>query len=155
MRLPGVNLNVNVDKDMVARALTTFHERLYRASGGRLGGRIAGMPVLLLSTTGRKTGRRHTTPLTYTTDGDDLVLVASYGGDDRHPAWYLNLAAHPLVEVEREGRVDQFMARTATPEEKARLWPGVVATYKGYAEYQRKTQRDIPLVILQPQSSRG
>lgn len=146
MRLPVVNLNL--DKDTVARALTTFHERLYRISGGRLGGRLVGMPVLLLSTTGRRTGRRRTTPLTYTTDGDNLVLVASYGGDDHHPDWYLNLTAHPLVEVEREGRVEQRMARTATAEEKARLWPGIVDTYKGYGDYQRKTQRDIPLVIL-------
>lgn len=143
-----LNLNVDLDKDTVARALTTFHERLYRISGGRLGGRIAGMPVLLLSTTGRKTGRRRTTPLTYTTDGDRVVLVASYGGDDHHPDWYLNLTAHPLVEVEREGRVEQLVARTATAEEKARLWPGIVDTYKGYADYQRKTERDIPLVIL-------
>ncbi len=151
MRLPV--LNVDVDKDTVARALTTFHERLYRVSGGRLGGRIAGMPVLLLSTTGRKTGRRRTTPLTYTTDGDNVVLVASYGGDDHHPDWYLNLTAHPLVEVEREGRVEQLVARTATAEEKARLWPGIVDTYKGYADYQRKTERDIPLVILSPPSA--
>ncbi len=142
-------------KDIVARGLTTFHERLYRASRGRVGGRISGMPVLLLSTTGRKTGRRRTTPLTYTTDGDNLVLVASYGGDDHHPAWYLNLTRHPLVEVERAGQVDRFVARTATAEEKARLWPGIVATYKGYDAYQRRTQRDIPLVILTPHPTPG
>ncbi|MBW3556332.1 MAG: nitroreductase family deazaflavin-dependent oxidoreductase [Actinobacteria bacterium] len=142
-------------KDIVARGLTTFHERLYRASRGRVGGRICGMPVLLLSTTGRKTGRRRTTPLTYTTDGDNLVLVASYGGDDQHPAWYLNLSRHPLVEVERAGQVEQFVARTATAEEKARLWPGIVATYKGYGAYQRRTQRDIPLVILTPHATPG
>ena len=106
------------------------------------------MPVLLLTTRGRRSGRRRTVPLTYLRDGDDLVLIASYGGSPRHPAWFLNLAADPEVEV-RIGRGRRRMkARRATPDERARLWPKVVETYDGYAAYQRRTTREIPLVFL-------
>lgn len=135
-------------RDRVARAATLFHESAYRATGGALGGRMAGMPVLLLTTTGRKTGRKRTTPLTYFEDGDQLVIVASYGGAPRHPSWYLNLTANPEVEVRRGRRTERMPARTATPEEKGRLWPLVTSKYRGYASYQEKTTRDIPLVIL-------
>jgi deazaflavin-dependent oxidoreductase (nitroreductase family) len=121
---------------------------LYRASGGKLGGSLRGAPILLLTTTGRSTGKRRTVPLLYLQDGDDLVVVASYGGLPEHPSWYRNLEASPDVEVEigreREGR----RARTATPEERARLWPKVVDMYPSYESYQRKTTREIPLVVL-------
>jgi deazaflavin-dependent oxidoreductase (nitroreductase family) len=135
-------------RDSVARAVTNFHELAYRSTGGALGGRVSGMPVLLLTTTGRKTGRRRTTPLTYFEEGDDLVLVASYGGAPRHPSWYLNLSANPEVEVMRGRRTQRMRTRTATSEEKAKLWPRITSTYRGYASYQEKTTRDIPLVIL-------
>jgi deazaflavin-dependent oxidoreductase (nitroreductase family) len=135
-------------KDTVAKAVTAFHETLYRTTGGRLGGRVMGMPVLLLTTTGRKTGKRRTTPLTYLDDGERIVLVASYGGSPQHPTWYLNLSAHPEVEVTRGSRTGPMLTRTATAEEKAELWPRVTKMYKGYAAYQERTARDIPLVIL-------
>jgi len=137
-------------KDMIARVFTAVHEALYRASGGRLGGRVSRMPVLLLTTTGRKTGRSRTTPLTYFEDGDRVIIVASYGGDDRHPAWYLNLTANPQVTVTRGARASGMTARTATAAEKAEWWPRITSTYQGYADYQKRTTRDIPLVILSP-----
>lgn len=141
-------------RDRIARAVTAFHEVAYRTTGGFLGGRVAGMPVLLLTTTGRKTGRRRTNPLTYLEDGDRLVLVASYGGAPRHPSWYLNLTSNPEVEVTRRRRTEPMLARTATSEERAELWPRVTSRYRGYAGYQEKTTREIPLVILSSQTSR-
>ena len=135
-------------KDRVTRAVVGVHRALYRLSGGRVAGRVAGMPVLLLTTQGRTTGRPRTVPLTWLPDGDAIVLVASYGGDDRHPGWYRNLCADPRVEV-LQGRCRRKMtARTATPEERDRLWPTVVATHPGYARYQARTARHIPLVVL-------
>jgi deazaflavin-dependent oxidoreductase (nitroreductase family) len=138
-------------KDLAARYGTALHKVIYRASGGRIGGKGYGMPVVVLTTTGRKTGKRRETVLTSPVqDGDTVVLVASYGGDDRHPTWYLNLRDDPDVELELRGTTRAYRARTASPEEKAELWPRVVAAHKGYAGYQTKTDRDIPLVILEP-----
>jgi deazaflavin-dependent oxidoreductase (nitroreductase family) len=137
-------------KDRVSRLVTGVHKALYRASGGRLGGRVAGMPVLLLATRGRNSGRTRTTPLTYLADGDRLVLVASNGGDSRHPDWYRNLCAEPVVSVTVGTSARAMTARKASPAEKERLWPMVVARYSGYDRYQRRTTRDIPLVILEP-----
>ena len=136
-------------KDRVARVVTGAHRALYRLSGGRVGGRLAGMPVLLLTTRGRTTGRPRTVPLTWFADGDAIVLVASYGGDDRHPGWYRNLCADPRVEVVQGRSRRTLTARTATPEERDRLWPTIVATYPGYARYQSQTTRPIPLVVLE------
>ncbi len=135
-------------KDRVARVVTTAHIAVYRVTGGRVGGRLGGMPVLLLTTVGRRTGRRRTVPLTYFTDGDAVVLVASYGGDDRDPRWYGNLRAHPQVEVTQGRWRRTLVARDATPDERARLWPRITATYRGYDRYQRRTTRSIPLVVL-------
>lgn len=138
-------------KDLVARTTTTVHEALFRASRGRIFGRIGSMPVLILGTTGRKSGQRRSTMLTSPVrEGDRLVIVASYGGDDRHPAWFLNLREHPDVEVTMDGTTRPMRARVATSDEKAELWPKVVAAYKGYDGYQSRTARDIPLVILEP-----
>ena len=138
-----------VTKDRVARAVTAVHRAVYRLSGGRVGGRVAGMGVLLLTTRGRSTGRPRTVPLTWFPNEDCIVLVASYGGDDRHPGWYRNLSAEPRVEV-TQGRSHRAMtARTASPEERDRLWPKIVATYPGYARYQSRTSRHIPLVVLE------
>jgi len=132
------------------RVLSGIHRLLYRASGGRLGGRIVGLPVLLLTTTGRRSGSRRTVPLAYLEDGGRLVLVASCGGSPRHPAWFLNLEASPDVEVRIGAGRKPMRARRATPEERARLWPQVVAAYHGYERYQQRTDREIPLVILSP-----
>src|SRR3954468_24170031 len=106
-------------KDFGARYVTAFHRLMYKTSGGRFANRIANMPVLLLTTTGRKTGQERTTPLTYMEDGDRVVLVASYGGDDRHPKWYLNLTANPQVKVTRGTETTAMRARTATAEERS------------------------------------
>jgi deazaflavin-dependent oxidoreductase (nitroreductase family) len=138
-------------KDTAARVITGFHHALLRASGGRIGNKLAGMPVVVLETTGRKSGEPRRTMLTApVVDGETVVLVASYGGDDRHPAWYLNLTANPDVSVELGGQRRSMTARTATAEEKAALWPRITKTYKGYAGYQKRTDRDIPVVLLTP-----
>ena len=129
---------------------------VYRATRGRIGGRFGRARVLLLTTTGRRTGKRRTAPLGYLEDGGDLVVIASFGGSDVQPAWYLNLAADTDVEVQLRGGARQPMrARTATPEERARLWLRVVEMYAGYAKYQARTAREIPLVILEPSGSGG
>lgn len=134
------------------RAMNAIHRGLLRISGGRWGWRAAKMPVLELTTTGRKTGRRHSVMLTSPVqEGTAIVVVASRGGDDRHPAWFLNLRSDPNVEVSTKGAPGRPMrARVATTDERARLWPRVTAVYRGYAGYQTKTGREIPLVLLEP-----
>lgn len=131
--------------------LTNGHTILYRATGGLIGHHILGMPpMLLLDHVGAKSGRKRTTPLAYFADGEDLVIVASKGGHPRHPAWFHNLRANPatMVQVGSERRTVQ--ARLTTPEERERLWPRAVQAYGGYADYQDRTEREIPLVILEP-----
>jgi len=108
------------------------------------------MPVLLLTTTGRRSGRARTTPLTYFRDGRDLVVIASNGGADRAPDWSVNLQQDPRAVVQIGTDKLSVEARTATPEERERLWVGITATYPGYAAYQRKTTRRIPVLILMP-----
>ena len=109
------------------------------------------MPVVQLNTVGRKSGKKRTTMLTSPVqDGDRVVLVASYGGDDRNPSWFLNLRDNPEVELTMHGRTRPMKARVATADEKAELWPRVVAAHKGYGQYQTRTEREIPLVILEP-----
>ena len=138
-------------KDLMARVVTGAHEAVFRASGGRLLGSFGGMRVLVLTTVGRKSGQPRSTMLTVPVrDGERLVLVASYGGDDRHPAWFLNLRDNPDVTVTMDGRTRPMRARVASPEEKADLWPRVVAAYKGYGGYQSRTSREIPVVIVEP-----
>lgn len=137
-------------KDVAAKVVTGLHEAIFRASKGRLANKGFGMPVVMLTTTGRKSGKQRTTMLTSPVqDGDRVVLVASWGGDDRHPTWYLNLRDQPAVELTAEGKTRPMRARIASKEEKAELWPRVVDAYKGYAQYQKRTDRDIPLVILE------
>ena len=138
-------------KDLVFRGINAFHPALLRLTGGRVGRSLVGMPVVVLETVGRKSGEVRRTPLTApVVDGDTVVLVASYGGDSRHPAWYLNLCAQPDVHLELRGERRAMRARTATPEEKAALWPRIVKSYRGYASYQKRTDRDIPVVLLTP-----
>ena len=138
-------------KDLTARVLTGLHELVFRATDGRLLGRAAGMPVVMLTTTGRRSGKPRTTMLTSPVqEGDRVMLVASYGGDDRDPAWFLNLREHPEVEVTMLGRRRPMRARVATADEKAELWPRVTKAYRGYGAYQQRTERDIPVVILEP-----
>lgn len=127
-----------------------MHARLYRLSGGRLGGRVASSPVLVLVTTGRKTGAERHTPLLYLPDGDDLVIVASNGGTASHPAWLHNLRAEPRASVILAGRRLPVVASEAAGEDRGRLWERLVVMYPGYAGYQRKTEREIPVVRLRP-----
>ena len=126
------------------------HNAVYRASGGKAGGSIKGMPVLLLTTTGRKTGRSRTTPLLYLREGADIVVVGSNGGSDSAPAWWLNLRARPSARVELGRHRINVTARKATPEERDRLWSRFTAGYSGYATYAARTARTIPVVILTP-----
>ena len=133
----------------VNRTMGAVNRALYRASGGRIGGSFKGAPVLLLTTTGRKSGKPRTMPLLYLRDGDALVVVASEGGAERNPAWFLNLKADPAVEVEVGRTREQRRAREATGEERDRLWPKLVEMYGPYEDYQRKTGRTIPVVLLE------
>src|SRR5262245_60810754 len=129
--------------------MTAMGLSVYRLSAGRVGGHVpGGAPICLLTTTGRRTGRSRCVPLLYLVDGDDLVVVASRGGIDAHPAWYLNLLADPavVVEIGRERRAMQ--AHPADAEEHARLWPRLVDAYEHFAAYQVRTSRDIPVVVL-------
>ena len=106
--------------------------------------------MALVDHVGRKSGKQHTSPLIYGADGDDLVIVASFGGAKRDPSWWPNLKAHPDTTVQIGSEKRRVRARQATPEEKQRLWPKMVAIYAPYEDYQRKTERDIPVVLLEP-----
>jgi deazaflavin-dependent oxidoreductase (nitroreductase family) len=140
----------------VLGAVTDGHVAVYRASGGRVGHHVPGVPpTLLLDHVGAKTGTSRTNPLAYMIDGDDVVIVASKGGDPKHPSWYHNLMAHPDTTVQIGGERRAVRARTASAGERERLWPQVVAMYDGYAGYQKRTERQIPLVILEPRESGG
>jgi len=140
--------------DLQLKSMNTLHRAVLKVSGGRLGWRAGSMPVLELTTIGRKSGQSRSVMLTSPVqEGSTIVIVASRGGDDRHPAWFLNLRDQPEVEVAWKGEPKKAMrARIASAEERARLWPLVTATYKGYAGYQTKTEREIPLVLLEPLS---
>jgi deazaflavin-dependent oxidoreductase (nitroreductase family) len=131
------------------RYLGALHRLLYRASGGRLGGRVWDLPVVLLTTTGRRTGKQRTVPLCSLRDGEDTVVIASYGGLDRPPSWWLNLEADPHAQLLRGREHRSVVARNAGPEERARLWAELTARAPGYLEYERRTAREIPVVILQ------
>lgn len=129
--------------------LTNLQVSLYRWSGGRIGGTFRGVPVLLLTTIGRKTGKKRTKPLFYLMENDQMVLVASHGGAPTHPSWWRNVEHAPHAEVQLKGTLLQVTAREATPEERERLWPKLVALYPDYATYQKRTTRTIPVVLLQ------
>lgn len=141
-------------RDVVVPLVTRYggalHRFLYRASGGRIGGRLWGLRVVLLTTTGRRSGKRRTVPLCSLRDGEDVVVIASYGGLDRPPAWSLNLAAQPNAQLEDGRERRPVVARTASPDERARLWAEVTAKAPGYLDYERRTEREIAVVILQP-----
>lgn len=135
----------------VVKAMSKVNTWVFRVTGGKLGGRfVGGAPVLLLNTVGRRSGETRTAPLLYLEDGEDYVLVASKGGMSHHPAWYLNLEENPQVEVEVGGQKKAMVARRASPQEKAALWPKLVAMYPSYDDYQARTDRDIPVVIVSP-----
>lgn len=124
------------------------HLHEYLATGGARGHHWQGTTTLLLTTRGRRTGKARRTPLIYGRHEDAYLVVASKGGSPEHPQWYLNLSADPRVRVQVGDEVFDAVARTATPEEKARLWPVMTVQWPAYDDYQKKTDRDIPLVIL-------
>lgn len=141
----------------VIKLMSRVNTRLYRMTGGRVGRNwriMAGfrkpVPICLLTTTGRKTGQPRTVPLCYLQDGDNIVLVASMGGLPANPQWFGNLRANPAVEIEIGKRRSRYRAREATPAERDRLWPELVALYPDYASYQAWTEREIPVVICEP-----
>lgn len=146
-------MNSNTLKDTGAKLMNRAHRLVLKVSGNRLLATPYGMPVVELHTVGRKSGLPRSCYLTTPVhDSDRVVLVASKGGDDRNPDWYRNLQANPDGELVINGARRKMHARTASTEEKAELWPKIVAAHKGYAEYQQRTSRDIPVVICELRS---
>jgi deazaflavin-dependent oxidoreductase (nitroreductase family) len=134
----------------VANLVGRVNVVVYRLSRGRLGGKMQDAPVLILHTVGRKSGKKRALPLLYLADGAELVLVASRGGSDAMPAWYLNLMDMESAEVEIKGERTTMRPRRATPEEKAEYWPKLNAIYSHYEDYQQRTSRDIPVIVMSP-----
>lgn len=138
--------------DFALKAMNSVHRVLLTVTGGRVGRNLLGMPVLELVTTGRKSGQARAVMLTApVVEGDTIVIVASRGGDDTHPAWFLNLRDDPDVKVGLDGKdPTPYAAEIADAETRARLWPKITADHKNYAGYQEKTDREIPVVLLHP-----
>lgn len=146
-------MNVNSLKDNGAKLMNLGHRLVLIATGNRILAKPFGMPLVELHTTGRKSGLPRSCYLTAPLhDSERVVLIASKGGDDRNPDWYRNLQANPDASVVIDGQRHAVHARTASAEEKAELWPKIVASYKGYAGYQKRTDRDIPVVICELQT---
>jgi F420H(2)-dependent quinone reductase len=138
----------------VLRRLMGAHTTLYRATGGLIGHHVPGAPpMLLLEHVGAKSGTKRTSPLVYFRDGDNVVIVASKGGYPKHPAWFHNLRANPDTTIQVGRHRSKVHARVANADERPRLWPMAVQTYSGYREYQERTDREIPLVVLEPRAS--
>ncbi len=135
-------------RDSLVKGLSSFHSAMFRATGGRIGDRLVGNDMLLLTTIGSVTGKSHTVPLLYLHDDEALVVVASYGGRPDHPQWYTNVLSNPGVKVRTRDDTFEAMARRATPAERTNWWDRVISAYPGYGEYQAKTEREIPLVFL-------
>jgi F420H(2)-dependent quinone reductase len=136
--------------DLPFRIIGGIHRRVYRLTGGRVGGHIGKLSVLLLTTTGRKSGQPRTQPLVYTRTGDGYAVIASKGGAAQHPLWYLNLRANPLAEVTVGSETQKVRGRDAEGEERERLWRVLADLYPGYDRYAQKTSRRIPVVVLEP-----
>ena len=138
--------------DLAFKSMNAVHRVILKMTGNRIGASFSGMPSLELTTTGRKSGKPRSVMLSSPLQqGETYVIVASRGGDDIHPAWFLNLRDNPAVEVRVVGKSKQPMhARVATPEERATMWPIIASRYRNYAGYQKRTDREIPLVLLEP-----
>ena len=137
--------------DTLMKAVNVIHRAIWNASGGRIAGKGYGMPVLALTTTGRKSGQPRTVMLTSPLqEGDKVIIVASKGGDDRNPEWFLNLKANPKVEVKLRGKTTSMTAHVPEGTERAELWQRLTSAHKNYAQYQTKTDREIPVVVLEP-----
>lgn len=139
--------------DFVLKSMNNIHRSILKISGGRKGWEAGKMPVLKLTTTGRKSGEPRMVMLTSPLqEGDSMIIVASRGGDDQHPAWFVNLRDNPTVEVETKDQPkSKWVARIATSDERERMWPLITERYKNYGGYQSKTNREIPLIFLTPQ----
>ncbi len=131
------------------------HVDRYLATDGEEGHEWQGTQTLILTTTGRRSGEPRPQPLIYGRDGDNYLVVASKGGAPRHPAWYVNLQANPDVEIQVKGERMRARARTATADEKPRLWSIMTREWPAYDDYQQRTEREIPLVVLEPQDRAG
>jgi F420H(2)-dependent quinone reductase len=127
-----------------------FQIFMYRHSGGKMMGSLRGMPLLLLTTVGRKTGKQHVTPVMYLRDGENYVVTASNNGADKHPGWFVNLQSNPQTAIEVGNMTRDVLAHQASPEEKKHLWAQLVEQAPFFEDYQKKTTRDIPMVILHP-----
>ncbi len=137
--------------DIVMKPMSRINTWIYRLSGGKVGGRwLRGAPILLLTTIGRKSGEPRVAPLLYLRDGEKVVVVASKGGMSKHPLWYRNLEANPDVEIEIGRERTKMLARRASDQEKAALWPRLIEMYRDYDDYQARTERNIPVIILSP-----
>ena len=136
--------------DRAFRILGRLHTGIYRASGGKVGGGIGKARVLLLTTTGRKSGKPRTQPLLCARSGDAYVVIASKGGSEHDPLWYRNLQATPRAEIQIGRKTEQVQARDAEGEERERLWRALADLYPGYDKYAQKTSRTIPVVLLEP-----
>ncbi|MFM1724425.1 MULTISPECIES: nitroreductase family deazaflavin-dependent oxidoreductase [Rhodococcus] len=152
-RPSGLDSKYTVD---IIKWMSKTNVKLYRATGGRLGGKWRvgsafpwGIPVCLLTTTGRKSGQPRVSPLLFLEDGDRVVLVASQGGLPKNPMWYLNIRTNPDVTIQIKSRIRRMRARVATDEERAELWPRLVAMYADFDNYQSWTDRQIPVVICE------
>jgi len=135
---------------LAARGAFALHQAAYRATAGIIGHRLGPLTCLLLTTRGARSGLARTLPLLYGRDGKNLILVASKGGSPRHPAWYVNLQSHPEAVVQVGSRNVWVKARTATRAERPRLWKLMNRQYSGYDGYQERTDRVIPIVVLEP-----
>ncbi len=136
----------------LTKALTVVNRAAYQLTGGRVGGSFSGAPIMLLITTGHRSGKERKTPLLYIEDGGNFVVAASNFGHDRHPGWYLNLKANPKAEVQLRKLRKAVTGETADADEKARLWPRFTEIYSGYDQYLKRTDREIPVVILRPEA---
>jgi F420H(2)-dependent quinone reductase len=141
--------------DLKFRLGGALHKGVYRLTGGKVGGTIAKIPVLLLTTTGRKSGQRRTQPLLYAPAGEAYAVIASKGGAPQHPLWYLNLQANPQAEVTVGRTTRQVRARDTEGDERERLWRALADRYPGYDKYAQKTARQIPVVVLEPVAAAG
>jgi deazaflavin-dependent oxidoreductase (nitroreductase family) len=159
--MTGSERETSTEKDLPGPARLALklgsgvHTGLYRATGGKLFGRMGKSPIMLLNTVGRKTGRKRTSPLLYVMDGEDFVIIASKGGAPAHPAWYLNLKANPDATVEVGDREVRVRPEEVDSEEKVRLWQKMIEMYPTYDDFQTKTKREIPLLVLRPVKGGG
>ena len=130
------------------RLIGRLHGWLWKLTRGAVGNNLGTAHFMMLTTNGRQTGRERTTPVLYLKDGADLIVVASFGGNDMHPAWYLNLERDPRAEVLLNGQRRLLVAHRVSPEEKQSIWPRLIEMYPNFAVYQQRTRREIPLLRL-------